>query len=39
MLIEPIIKFKLRGVGPLDRACSPTTGYFYVKKKIRKIFE
>ena len=39
MLIEQIIEFKLRGLGPLDRACFPTTGYFYVKTKIRKIFE
>ena len=40
MLIEQIIEFKLRGLGPLDRIlCSPTTGYFYVKTKIRKIFE
>ena len=39
MLIEQIIEFKLRGFGPLDRTCSPTTGYFYVKTKIRKIFK
>ena len=39
MLIEQIIEFKLRGMGPLDRTCSPTTGYFYAKTKIRKIFE
>ena len=39
MLIEQIIEFKLRGLGPLDRTCSPTTGYFHVKTKIRKIFE
>ena len=39
MLTEQVIEFKLRGLGPLDRACSPTTGYFYVKTKIRKIFE
>ena len=37
MLIKQIIEFKLRGLGPLDRTCSPTTGYFYVKTKIRKI--
>ena len=36
MLIEQIIEFKLRGLGPLDRTCSPTTGYFHVKTKIRK---
>ena len=39
MLIEQIIEFKLRGLGPLDRTCSPTIGYFHVKTKIRKIFE
>ena len=39
MLIEQIIEFNLRGLGPLDRTCSPTTGYFHVKTKIRKIFE
>ena len=40
MLIEQIIEFKLRGLGPPDRTCTPTTGYFHVKKKsLRKIFE
>ena len=39
MLIEQIIEFKLRGLGPLDRTCSPATGYFYVKTKIKKIFD
>ena len=39
MLFEQIIEFKLRGLGSLDRTCIPTTGYFYVKTKIRKIFE
>ena len=39
MLIEQIIEFKLRGPSPLDRTCSPTSGYFHVKAKIRKIFE
>ena len=36
MLIEQIIEFKLRGLGPLNRTCTPTTGYFYVKIKISK---
>ena len=36
MLIEQIIEFKLRGLEPLNRTCSPTTGYFYVKTKIYK---
>ena len=36
MLIEQIIEFKLRGLGPLDRTCSPTTGCFRVKTKISK---
>ena len=36
MLIEKIIEFKLRGLGPLNRTCSPTTGYFHVKTKISK---
>ena len=40
MLIEQIIEFKLRGLGPLNRTCTPTTGYFHVKTKIsKKIFE
>ena len=34
MLIEQIIEFELRGLGPLDRTCPPTTGYFHVKTKI-----
>ena len=34
MLIEQIIEFKLRGLGPLNR--TPTTGYFHVKTKISK---
>ena len=33
MLIEQIIEFKLRNLGPLDRPFSPTTGYFHVKTK------
>ena len=39
MLIEQIIEFKLRGQGPFGRTCTPTTGYFHVITKIRKIFE
>ena len=34
MRIEQIIEFKLRGLGPLNRTCTPTTGYFHVKTKI-----
>ena len=34
MLIEQIIEFKVRGLEPLNRACTPTTGYFHVKTKI-----
>ena len=36
MLIEQIIEFKLSGLGPLNRTCTPTTGYFHVKTKISK---
>ena len=36
MLIEQIIEFKLRRPGPLNRTCTPTTGYFHVKTKISK---
>ena len=36
MLIEQIIEFKLRGLEPLNRTCTPTTGYFHVKTKIFK---
>ena len=39
MLIEQIIEFKLRSLGPLNRTrrtCTPTTGYFHVKTKISK---
>ena len=36
MLIEQVIEFKLRGLGPLNRTCTPTTGYFHVKTKISK---
>ena len=33
MLIEQIIEFKLKGLGPRNRTCTPTTGYFHVKTK------
>ena len=36
MLIEKIIELKLRGLGPLNRTCTPTTGYFHVKTKTSK---
>ena len=36
MLIEQIIELKLRGLGPLNRTCTPSTDYFYVKTKISK---
>ena len=36
MLIEQIIEFKFRSLGPLNRTCTPTTGNFYVKTKISK---
>ena len=36
MLIEQIIEFEWRGLGPLDRTCTLTTGYFHVKTKIFK---
>ena len=36
MLIDQIIEFKLRCLGPLKRTCTPTTGYFHVKTKISK---
>ena len=29
MLIEQMIKFKLRGLGPISRICTPASGYFY----------
>ena len=34
MLIEQIIKFEWRGLGPLDRTCTLTTGYLHLKTKI-----
>ena len=33
MLIEQIIEFKLRGLGPFDRTCSPTTVFFLCQNK------
>ena len=36
MLTEQVIKFKLRSLGPLNRTCTPITGYFHVKTKISK---
>ena len=36
MLIEQVIEFKLRSLGPLNRTCTPTTGYFHLKTKISK---
>ena len=36
MLIGQIIKFELRGLGPLGRICTPASGYFYDKTKISK---
>ena len=34
MFIEQIIEFDWRGLGPLDRTGTLTTGYFHVKTKI-----
>ena len=36
MPIEQVIGFEWRGLGPLDRTCTLTTGYFHVKAKISK---
>ena len=36
MLIEQVIEFKFRGLGLLNRTCTPTIGYFHVKRKISK---
>ena len=36
MLIEQIIEFEWRGLGPLDRTCTLTTGYFHFKTKISR---
>ena len=36
MLIEQIIKCKLRGPGPPGPTCTPTTVHFYDKTKISK---
>ena len=34
MLIEQIIELQLRGPEPLDRTCTPITGYVHDKTKI-----
>ena len=34
MLIEQVIEFELRRLGPPGRTRTPTTGYFYGKTKI-----
>ena len=36
MLIEQIIKFELKGLGPFGRMCTPATSYFHEKTKISK---
>ena len=36
MLIERVIEFEWRGLGPHDRTCTPTTGYFHVKTNTSK---
>ena len=36
MLIEQIIEFEWRSLGPLDRTYTLTIGYFRVKTKISK---
>ena len=36
MLIEQIIEFEWRGMGPFDLTSTFTTGYFHVKTKISK---
>ena len=36
MLIEQIIEFEWRGLGPLDRTYALTAGYFHVKIKTSK---
>ena len=36
MLIEQIIEIQWRILGPLDRTCTLTTGYFHVKTKMSK---
>ena len=35
-LIEQIIEFELRGLGPPARTCTPTAGSFHDKAKISK---
>ena len=40
MLIEQVIEFKLRGLGPLNRTCTPQLVIFMSKQKsLRKILE
>ena len=36
MLIEQIIEFELKGLGPPGRTCTLTTGYFHNKTKISR---
>ena len=36
MLMEQIIEFELRGLGPPSRTCTPKPGYFHDKTKIAK---
>ena len=36
MLIAQFIEFEWRGLEPLDRTCTLTTGCFHVKTKISK---
>ena len=41
MLIEQFIEFKLRGLGPLNRTCTPIQLVIFMSKQksLRKIFE
>ena len=34
MIVEQIIEFELKGLGPPGPTCTPTTGYFYDKTAI-----
>ena len=36
MLIDQIIEFELRGLGPPGHTCIPTTGYFHDKTMTSK---
>ena len=36
MLIKQIIEFKLRGLGPLDRTCSPTYNWLLLYQNKNK---